>query len=135
MNFWLIKFAPFRCSWQDVLRNGKFEIYSIRNPQARNNLKEMKLDDELLFYHSQKGNCVMGKMKVIEEAHQDKTTDDKRWLSVTFEPLASFERPVTLGEIKQTNGLGGIGLIKQPRLAVMQITKREFDIIIQLGQP
>jgi len=39
MNYWLVKFAPFRYSWQDVLRNGKFEIYSVRNAQARNNLK------------------------------------------------------------------------------------------------
>ncbi|MCK9452121.1 MAG: EVE domain-containing protein [Bacteroidales bacterium] len=75
MNYWLIKCVPFRGSWQDILRNGKFEIYAVRNAQARNKLKTMKLNEEVLFYHSQKGNCIMGKMKVIEEAHQDKTTE------------------------------------------------------------
>ena len=90
MNYWLVKFAPFRYSWQDILRNGKFEIYSVRNAQARNNLRDMKLNDEVLFYHSQKENCIMGKMKVIEEAHQDKTTVDKKWVSVTFEPVESY---------------------------------------------
>ena len=84
MNYWIIKFAPFRYSWLDVLRNGKFEIYSVRNAQARNNLKQMKLGDEVLFYHSQEGNCIMGKMKVTEEARQDKTTDDTRWVSVMY---------------------------------------------------
>jgi predicted RNA-binding protein with PUA-like domain len=132
MNYWLVKFAPFRYSWQDVLRNGKFEIYSVRNAQARNNLKAMKLGDPVLFYHSQEGNCVMGIMKVIEEAQQDKTTDDPRWVSVTFEPIASFDNPVSLQKIKETIGLENIGLIKQPRLAVMKLSKKEFEKIIEL---
>jgi predicted RNA-binding protein with PUA-like domain len=132
MNYWLVKFAPFRYSWQDVLRNGKFEIYSVRNPQARNNLKEMKLNDEVLFYHSQEGNCIMGKMKVTAEAHQDKTTIDAKWVSVTFEPIESFEKPISLQRIKETNSLGNIGLVKQPRLAVMKLKKEEYDLILSL---
>lgn len=132
MNYWLVKFAPFRYSWQDVLRNGKFEIYSVRNAQARNNLKEMKLGDEVLFYHSQEGNCIMGKMIVIEEAHQDKTTDDIRWISVTFEPIDSLNTPIDLSVIKATKGLENIGLIKQPRLAVIKLGKEEFDLILSL---
>ena len=129
MNYWLVKFAPFRYSWQDVLRNGKFEIYSVRSPQARNNLKQMKSGDEVLFYHSQQGNCIMGKMIVIDEAHQDKTTADERWVSVTFEPIASFDPPFPLSKIKSTPGLQNIGLIKQPRLAVMKLEKEEFNLI------
>ena len=89
----------------------------------------MKLGDEVLFYHSQEGNCVMGIMKVIEEAHQDKTTVDSRWVSVTFEPIESFEKPVSLQKIKETNGLENIALIKQPRLAVMKLSENEFRII------
>jgi len=130
MNYWLVKFAPFRYSWEDVLRNRKFEIYSVRNAQARNNLKAMQLGDEVLFYHSQQGNCIMGKMKVIEEAHQDKTTADERWVSVTFEPMQSFENPISLTQIKETKGLENIGLIKQPRLAVMKLDDAEFDLIV-----
>jgi len=132
MNYWLIKFAPFRYSWQDILRNGRFEIYSVRNFQARNYLKEMKLDDEVLFYHSQEDHCIMGKMKVIEESHQDKTTADSRWVSVTFEPIESLKTPVALHIIKQTDGLENIGLIKQPRLAVMKLTEDELEIIHSL---
>lgn len=130
MNYWLVKFAPFRYSWQDILRNGKFEIYSVRNAQARNNLKAMKLNDEVLFYHSQEGNCIMGKMKVIEEAHQDFTTNDTRWVSVTFEPMESIIPPISLQKIKETKGLENIGLIKQPRLAVMKLSKDEYDCLL-----
>ena len=131
MNYWLVKFAPFRYNWQDVLRNGKFEIYSVRNAQARNNLKAMKLNDEVLFYHSQKGNCIMGKMKVIAEAHQDFTTNDTRWVSVTFEPVESIIPPISLRKIKETEGLENIGLIKQPRLSVMPLSKKNFDDLLK----
>jgi len=110
----------------------QFEIYSVRNAQARNNLKEMKLGDEVLFYHSQEGNCIMGIMKVIEEAHQDKTTDDTRWLSVTFEPIESFKTPISLEKIKGTKELENVGLIKQPRLSVMELSKEEIEKIYQI---
>jgi predicted RNA-binding protein with PUA-like domain len=129
MNYWLVKFAPFRCSWEDILRNGRFEIYSVRNAQARNNLKAMHLGDEVLFYHSQVGNCITGKMKVIEEAHQDKTTADERWISVTFEPIETFLNSISLATIRATVGLETIGLLKQPQLSVMRLSTNEFDIL------
>lgn len=132
MSCWLVKFAPFRYSWQDVLRNGKFEIYSVRNPQARNNLKAMKVGDEALFYHSQVENCIKGRMIVIEEAHQDRTTNGDRWVSVTFEPVCTFDNPIDLQRIKQTKELESIGLIKQPRLSVMKLTEREYSTLCNL---
>ncbi len=134
MNYWLVKFAPFRYSWQDVLRNGKFEIYSVRNPQARNNLQAMKLLEKVLFYHSQKGNEVMGIMQVMQEAHQDPTTTDSRWLSVTFEPTETFEKPVALKQVRQAKGLENIALLKQPRLSVMKLEQREYEILTHLGK-
>ena len=133
MKYWLVKFAPFRYSWQDVLRHGKFEIYSVRNAQARNNLKAMKVHDEVLFYHSQEDHCIMGRMKVIAEAHQDKTTDDVRWVSVTFEPIESLQKPIALKELKEIKKLENIGLLKQPRLSVMGISWEEYELILHLS--
>ena len=132
MNYWLVKFAPFRYFCQDVLKSIRFEIYCLRNPQARNNLKAMKMEDQVFFYHSQKGNEVTGVMKVVEEAHQDPTTTDSRWLSVTFEPVMTLERSVGLKKIKSEPKLSEIGLIRQQRLAVMKLSKEEFYKIIGL---
>jgi len=133
VKYWLVKFAPFRHSWDDCLRNGKFEIYSVRSPQARNNLRSMTLNDEVLFYHSQVGNGVMGTMKVVREAHQDPTTADPRWVSVTCEPLEGFSNPISLSKIKTITDLAGIALIKQPRLSVMPLTKEEFNKLISMA--
>jgi predicted RNA-binding protein with PUA-like domain len=132
MNHWLVKFAPFRNSWSDILRNGSFEIYSVRSPQASNNLKAMKLNDKVLFYHSQQQLAVMGVMKVIRESHQDPTTSDPRWVTVTFEPVNTFAQPITLKQLKTIPELHNIALIKQPRLAVMPLSTYEFDIISSL---
>jgi len=133
MRHWLVKFAPFRYSWQDCLANGRFEIYSVRNYQARNNLQEMALGDRVLFYHSQKGRQIMGEMKVIEEAHQDFTTSDERWVSVTFEPITNFDEPVTLTQLKEDGGFEELGLIRQPRLSVMPVEKCLYEKILEMG--
>lgn len=133
MKYWLVKFAPFRYSWEDCLKNGEFEIYSVRNYQARNNLQKMKKDDRVLFYHSQKEKRIMGQMKVIEEAHQDFTTNDKQWISVTFEPTLSFDHPVTLEQLKENGSFEELGLIKQPRLSVMPVEESMHKHIIKMG--
>lgn len=76
----------------------------------------------------------MGKMKVVREAHQDPTTADDRWVSVTFEPVESFAHPVSLSQLRITKGLENIGLVKQPRLAVMKFEQEEFEGIIRITE-
>lgn len=133
MRYWMVKFAPFRVSWEDILASGKFEIYSVRNPQSRNNLERMKLGDLVFYYHSQTDKQVMGIMQVTREAHQDFTTTDTRWKSVTFEPIETLKRPIPLQTIKEEGQLNQIALVHQPRLAVSELTKVEFDIIKNLS--
>lgn len=129
----MVKFAPFRVSWEDILTTGKFEIYSVRNPQSRNNLEQMNVGDLAYFYHSQTDKLVMGIMEVTKEAHQDFTTKDPRWKSVTFEPVETLQHPIPLQSIKDTEELKQIALVRQPRLAVSEITIEEFDTLKQLS--
>ena len=115
------------------MASGKFEIYSVRNPQSRNNLEKMKLRDLAFYYHSQTDKLVMGIMQVIREAHQDFTTSDPRWKSVTFEPIETLKRPIPLQMIKEERQLNQIALVHQPRLAVSELTKEEYEIIKHLS--
>jgi predicted RNA-binding protein with PUA-like domain len=94
----------------------------------------MKLNDKVLFYHSQQDRSVMGAMEVVCTAHQDPTTTDPQWVSVTFEPTHSLRFPLTLAEIKADPLLQDIGLIRQPRLSVVKIRKSEYDRIVLLGE-
>ncbi len=130
MHYWLVKSEPFKYSWQDFLNDGWTYWDGVRNYQARNNLISMKKGDLVLFYHSNEGLEVVGISKVIRENYQDPTTSDERWVAVDMEPVETFKKPVALAEIKKESKLNDIALIKQSRLSVMLITKKEFDTII-----
>jgi len=130
MHYWIVKSEPFKYSWQDFLNDGWTYWDGVRNYQARNNLINMKKGDLVLFYHSNEGLEVVGISKVIRENYQDPTTSDERWVAVDMEPVETFKKPVALAEIKKESKLNEIALIKQSRLSVMPITKKEFDTII-----
>ncbi|HHT9115121.1 MAG: EVE domain-containing protein [Planctomycetes bacterium] len=132
MNYWLIK-SPFRTrSWPDILIKGSFKLYGIRNHQAKNNISMMQRGDVALFYHSRSGKNVFGIMQVSKPPYQDPTTKDANWLAIDFKPIKTFETPISLGRIKAEPTLQGIGLIKQPRLSVIRLSKNEFEKIINL---
>lgn len=133
MNYWLVKSEPFKYSWEKFNEDGRTFWDGVRNYQARNNLKEMKEGDLVLFYHSNEGKCVVGIAKVVKEFYQDPTTDDKNWVVVDLSPVESLKKPVTLETIKADERLKDIGLVKQGRLSVMGLDVEAFDRIIELG--
>jgi len=130
MNYWLVKSEPFKYSWERFLKDGWTYWDGVRNFQARNNLKNMKKGDLVLFYHSNEGLEVVGIANVINEFYQDPTTDDPRWVVVDLEPVETLKTPVSLDEIKKDKRLKDIALIKQTRLSVMSLTKEEFEVIV-----
>ena len=79
MNYWLVKSEPFKYSWEQFLKDKRTFWDGVRNYQARNNLRAMKKDDTVLFYHSNEGLAVVGIAKVVKESYQDPTTEDPQW--------------------------------------------------------
>ena len=133
MNYWLVK-SPFRTrSWQDVLVKGIFKLYGIRNHQSKNNISKMKSGDRALYYHGPSGKQIYGIMQVNKKAYPDPTTNDPNWLAIDFEPVKTFEVPVTLQQIRSLPELQHIGLIKQPRVSVTSLTKDEFNKIADIA--
>ena len=132
--FWLIKFAPFRTSWAEVVKRGSFTMRGVRNTQARTHLAAMHIGDQVLFYHSQQELAVVGLCEVELSAFPDPTSADARWLSVTFKPISTLACPVPLSRIRKTPGLEQIGLIRQPRLSVMPLTEPEFLLIVAISE-
>ncbi len=133
MNFWLVKSEPFKYSWDDLVKDGWTYWDGVRNYQARNNLKAMKKGDFVLYYHSNKGLEIVGVAKVARESYQDPTTEDDRWVVVDLEPVHALDHPVSLSQIKSNRHLKDVALIKQSRLSVMPITKKEYDVIMKEG--
>ena len=134
MNYWLAKSEPFNYSWDDFLKDGSTYWDGVRNYQARNNLKAMKVKDKVFFYHSNEGLQVVGVAEVIKEHYQDPTTDDQRWVVVDLKPVDTLKNPVTLAQIKQESSLKEISLVRQGRLSVMPLSKKEFDKILEMSE-
>ena len=132
-GFWLVKQEPETYSWDDLVRDGKTDWTGVRNFQARNNLRQMKLGDRVLFYHSGSGKCVVGVAEVAKAGYPDPTADDPAWVAVDIKPAKAFKQAVTLDEIKSHAKLKHMLLLRQSRLSVMPVTKEEFETIVALG--
>ncbi|HET8573875.1 MAG TPA: EVE domain-containing protein [Edaphocola sp.] len=133
MKYWLVKSEPFKYSWEQLLKDGQTFWDGVRNYQARNNLREMKIGDKILFYHSNEGLCVVGIAEVAREAYPDPTIDDERWVAVDIRPLKALPEPVTLKDMKMQQALAEMGLIRQGRLSVVSLTKKEFGTVLKMG--
>jgi predicted RNA-binding protein with PUA-like domain len=131
---WLVKSEPFKYSWDDLVKDGSTYWDGVRNYQARNNLREMKVGDHVLYYHSNEGKEVVGVAKVTRSAYQDPTTDDDRWVVVDVVPLKPLSVPVTLAQIKADPKLSQIPLVTHSRLSVMPLEKSAFEWIVKLGK-
>jgi predicted RNA-binding protein with PUA-like domain len=136
MAYWLFKSEPSTWSWQDQQDKGDVgeEWDGVRNYQARNFMRAMKLGDWGFFYHSQKDKSVVGIVEVCTESHQDSTTDDDRWDCVDIKAVRGFEKPVSLDQIKSDRRLSDMVLVKNSRLSVQPVTKAEWLAVCMMGQ-
>lgn len=132
-QFWLVKSEPIKYSWEKFNKDGRTFWDGVRNYQARNNLREMKEGDLVLFYHSNDGKNVVGIAKVVKEFYQDPTTSDPNWVVVDLAPVQSLANPVSLEQIKAEESLKDISLVRQGRLSVMPLKATEFDKILEMG--
>src|SRR5436853_7925559 len=132
-GFWMVKQEPETYSWDDFVRDGRTDWTGVRNFQARNNLRQMKLGDRVLFYHSGTGKCVVGVAEVAKAAYPDPTADDSQWVAVDLKPLKPLNEPVPLASIRYHPKLSNLPLIRQSQLSVMSLTKEEFDKIVGMG--
>jgi predicted RNA-binding protein with PUA-like domain len=134
MNYWLVKSEPHKYAWEQFLIDKKTFWDGVRNYQARNNLREMKKGDMVLFYHSNEGKCIVGIALVLKEFYQDPTTDDANWVVVDLKPYKTLKKSIGLAQIKADKQLKDIGLIRQGRLSVMPLKAAEFDRILALSE-
>lgn len=129
MKHWLVKSEPEVYSWDQFVKDKKTYWDGVRNYQARNNMREMEKGDLVIFYHSGDERSAVGIAEVVKTAYQDPTTEDEAWVVVDLKPVRPLKNPVTLATIKSTKGFENIALVKQGRLSVLPLTKKEFELI------
>ena len=131
----MLKSEPGTWSWDDQVKKGDEGEgwYGVRNYQAANNLKKMKMNDQCFFYHSNIGKEIVGIVKVIKTSFVDKTDKERKFVAVQVGFVKKLKRPVTLENIKKNKALSHLGLIKQSRLSVMPIDSKSWKIINKIG--
>src|SRR5438105_15949946 len=132
-NFWLVKQEPSDYSWSDFVADRGTSWTGVRNYAARNNLRRMSKGDEVLFYHSGEDKAVVGIARVARTAYRDATAKGGDWSAVDLAPVKKLPRSVTLAEIKAKRDLRSIALVRQSRLSVMQLGRKEFDTIVRMA--
>ena len=135
MAYWLFKSEPFKWSWDNQKKKGEAgeEWDGIRNYQARNNMRAMKLGDKAFFYHSNEGLEIVGIAEVSKLSAPDSTTDDERWDCVHIKAVCDMPQPVTLKDVKANPKLAEMALVTSMRLSVQPVTAREWDIVCKMG--
>lgn len=133
MQYWLAKSEPYEWSWEQHVEKGVEHWDGVRNYQASNNMKAMKIGDKSFFYHSNKGLEIVGIMEVVREYYPDHTDPKGKFGMVDFKALEPMPIPVTLKQIKATPELADMALVKQSRLSVSPVRKEEWDFICKMG--
>ena len=135
MTFWLFKSEPDTWSWDQQVARGDLgeEWAGVRNYQARNNMRAMKVGDRGFFYHSNIGKEIVGVVEVIRASAPDSTSDDPRWDCVVIKAIRPVNRPVSLEDCKVTRGLEHMALVKSARLSVQPVTADEWAIVCKMA--
>lgn len=150
-RYWLMKSEPSVYSIADLKRDGTTCWDGVRNYQARNFMRDdMRIGDGVLFYHSNaKPMGLYGVAEVVHEAYPDDTAfdpsdphydpksdpDNPTWMMVDIGYVASLKEPITLAALKQTPGLEKMLVIQRgSRLSVQPVTRKEWDIVMGLGE-
>jgi predicted RNA-binding protein with PUA-like domain len=129
MRHWLMKSEPSAYSWDDLVRDKHTSWNGVRNFQAANNLKAMKIGDRAFFYHSNEGKAIVGVVEITRAAYPDPSDKAGRFVMVDVRPLMPVKIPVTLAAIKADPRLKSLALLRQSRLSVSPVESPEWAIL------
>ncbi len=134
MAYWLVKSEPGEWSWDDHVRDDVAEWDGVRNHQAANNLRAMKIGDRAFFYHSVNEKRIVGVLEVVREFYPDPTDPSGRFDMVDFKALFPVNRPVTLAEIKAEPALADLALVRHSRLSVMPVSDEHWRLLCEMAE-
>ncbi|HEV8631629.1 MAG TPA: EVE domain-containing protein, partial [Thermoanaerobaculia bacterium] len=122
----------------------------VRNYQARNLMREMRVGDAVLFYHSGPPEPhVAGVARVAREAYPDasawdpkseyhdpaSTPQEPRWYVVDVQGEQALPAPVTLAELKANPRLAAMKLVQRgQRLSVQPVAPEEFAEVLRMAE-
>ena len=129
---WLFKTEPNEYSFDDLERDKKTTWDGVGNSLALKHLRAVRLGDEILIYHSGDQKAIVGVAEAIREPYPDPREQDEKLVVVDLKPKRRLARPLTLAEVKATQGLHDFDLVRLPRLSVMPISAEQWRLLAEL---
>ncbi len=134
MAYWLFKEEPDHYGFDKLLRDKRTVWDGVTNSLARQNLRQVRRGDRILFYHTGTEKAVVGEMRAIANAKPDPKGDDPQAVTVEVEAVRQLPHSVSLARIKADPALGNWDLVRLPRLSVMPVTDAQWVRIKELSQ-
>ena len=133
-SYFLVKSEPYKYPFSSLVKDRRTTWDGVRNFEARNHLRSMKLGDLLLFYHSNEGKEIVGIAKVLRAGYPDATAEEGDWTAVDIGPVKALTAPVSLATIKADQKLAEMLLLRRSRLSVVPVTAGEWKRVLELGK-
>ncbi|MGB0571242.1 MAG: EVE domain-containing protein [Alphaproteobacteria bacterium] len=133
MAYWLFKTEPSTWSWDDQVKKGVEHWDGVRNYQANNNMKAMKVGDKGFFYHSVNEKQVVGIVEVVRTHYPDHTDESGRFGMVDVKTVKPVETPVTLTDVKSNPKLADMVLVNNSRLSVQPVKATEWREVCRMA--
>ena len=134
MAYWLMKTEPGTWSWDDQVRDDVAEWDGVRNHQASNNMKAMRVGDRAFFYHSVNEKRIVGIVEIVKEYYPDPSDASGRFGMVDVRAVGALNKPVPLAAIKVEPALADFALVRQSRLSVMPVTGEQWALILRMAE-
>lgn len=133
MAYWLFKSEPSSWSWDDQVKKGVEHWDGVRNYQADNNMKAMKIGDRGFFYHSVGEKAIVGIVEVVREHYPDPSDPSGRFGMVDVKTVKPVKRKVTLAEIKADGRFADLALVRQSRLSVSPVSEEHWRALSEMA--
>ena len=133
MRYWIVKSEPHAWSWDQQVKKGVEPWNGVRNYQAANNMKAMRLGDRAFFYHSGEERAIVGIVEIVKEYYPDHTDESGRFGMVDVKTVGPVKTTVTLAAIKAEPRLKDLALVRQSRLSVVPVADAEWKIIAKMA--
>lgn len=136
MAYWLFKSEPGEWSWEDQMNKlPEGEGWNgVRNHQAANNMRAMKVGDRGFFYHSVNERAIVGIVEVSKEFHPDPTDESGKFGMVEVKAVKPVARPVTLAEVKADGRFDDLALVRQSRLSVVPVSDEHWQALCEMAE-
>ena len=147
MGYWLMKTEPDAFSLEDLRQRGREPWEGIRNYQARNFLRGMRIGDGVFIYHSRVAvPGIVGTAEVVTTAYPDPTQFDPqskyydaasslarpRWDLVDIVYRHTLAKPLPLERLRTLPEFADSPLVRKGnRLSIVPITANQWDRVLQ----